>query len=104
VTLAECCFDTGGIGVHAALPPALRPSSFALFSESASRVVVSTSPEDLEPFLKRATEAGVPAEVIGETGGTGIQLEAGTASIALSVAEAEQIWSTAIERYFVRAL
>ena len=95
VTLAECCFDTGGIGVTATASP-----SYALFSESASRVVVSTSHEDLEPFLKRAASAGVPAEVIGETGGSGIQLRAGEVSIAISAAEAEQIWSTALERYF----
>ncbi len=95
VTLSECCFDTGGIGVTASAS-----ASYALFSESASRVVVSTSHEDLELFLKRAAGAGVPAEVIGETGGSGIQLRAGDVSIAISVAEAEQIWSTALERYF----
>jgi len=97
VTLAECCFDTGGIGV------VVRSFSSAsqLFSESASRVVVSTSPEDLEPFLKKAAGAGVPAEVIGHTGGARIELAAGGSSaISLDVAEAEQIWSTAIERYF----
>ena len=79
VTLAECCFDTGGIGVVVDVPQARGSgpetrvgcqSRRPLFSESASRVVVSTSPEDLETFLAKAKAAGVPAELIGRTGGT----------------------------------
>ncbi len=63
VTLAECCFDTGGLGATAALGLQSAFGDFAdvLFSESASRVVVSTSPEDLESLMSRAAAAGVPA-------------------------------------------
>ena len=123
VTLAECCFDTGGIGVVADVPvgpnfssaEALTPvgpnfssginADLALFSESASRVVVSTSPEDLEAFLERARDAGVPAQLIGRTGGTRITIAvAGAGGVDVDVSEAEQIWSGALERYFDRTM
>jgi phosphoribosylformylglycinamidine synthase II len=98
VTLAECCFDTGGIGVTAAVAG---PTIIALFSESASRVVISTTPENLEALISTATEAGVPAAVIGKTGGSRIALDAdGERVIDVAVDEAETLWSTAIERYF----
>jgi phosphoribosylformylglycinamidine synthase len=113
VTLAECCFDTGGIGVVADVPEAsvLRPSSFdlgqdaTLFSESATRVVASTSPEDLEAFLQKANAAGVPAALIGRTGGARIAIQvAGVDGLDISVADAEQVWAHAIERYFNKTL
>jgi phosphoribosylformylglycinamidine synthase len=117
VTLAECCFDTGGIGVTAtasyagpklgsgnAEPELTFRPAYALFSESASRVVVSTSPEDLEAFLQKAAAAGVPAAVIGRTGGSRVALAVeGADGIDLDLAEAEAIWSGALERYFDRA-
>ncbi len=76
-------------------------TDLALFSESASRVVVSTSPEDLESFLAKATAAGVPAELIGRTGGTRIAIAvAGADGLDIGVADAEQVWGQALERYF----
>jgi phosphoribosylformylglycinamidine synthase II len=111
VTLAECCFDTGGIGVSSYVGPNFSSGitepelkfgpTYALFSESASRVVVSTSPEDLEALMQKAAAAGVPATVIGKTGGSRIAIDVDDErAIDLSVDEAETIWSTAIERYF----
>ena len=79
----------------------VRASEASLFSESASRVVVSASPEDLEALMSKAAAAGVPATVIGKTGGSRIAIDVdGKRAIDLSVEEAETIWSTAIERYF----
>jgi phosphoribosylformylglycinamidine synthase II len=106
VTLAECCFDTRGIGVVVSVPVGPNSSSamktdLALFSESASRVVVSTSPEDLDVFLGKAKAAGVPAELIGHTGGDRIAIAvAGAAGLEIGVADAEQVWGHALERYF----
>jgi phosphoribosylformylglycinamidine (FGAM) synthase-like enzyme len=109
VTLAECCFDTGGIGVVADVPEArgLRPEArglaieAAVYTESASRVVVSTSTEDLEAFLSKARACGVPAELIGRTGGASITIAvAGADGLDISVADAERVWGHALERYF----
>jgi phosphoribosylformylglycinamidine (FGAM) synthase-like enzyme len=113
VTLAECCFDTGGIGVvvDVSKEEGRRTKDdglgqdAALFSESASRVVVSTSPEDLEAFLEKAKAAGVPAEVIGHTGGARIAIQVdGADGLDISVADAEHVWSGALERYFNKTL
>ena len=72
-----------------------------MFSESPSRVVVSTSPEDLEAFLERGRAADVPAQLIGRTGGTRLTIAvAGAEGLDMDVSEAEQIWSGALERYF----
>ena len=55
VTLAECCFDTGGIGAEVvdrrrsrSRAIAASNDAAALFGESASRVVVSAAPDDVD--------------------------------------------------------
>ena len=99
VTLAECCFDTGAIGATIELDGFIE-----LFSESASRIVVSTSASKERELLARAAAAGVSAKRIGTTGGSRLTIAVrGEGAIDISVAEAEQIWSTALESYFKRA-
>ncbi|HEY2433658.1 MAG TPA: phosphoribosylformylglycinamidine synthase subunit PurL [Vicinamibacterales bacterium] len=104
VTLAECCFDTGGLGVTVDVPscPSL-PSLFAFFSESASRIVLSVEASKEQDVLARAAAAGVPARRIGTTGGDRLRVTVdGAAAIDVAVSEAEHLWSTAIEQYFKR--
>ena len=106
VALAECCFDTGGQGADVDVPTvashALATES-ALFGESASRVIVSVEPAMLDALLARADAAGVPARLIGRTGGTRIRISVdGVLAADVAVADAEQAWTTAIEGYFVR--
>ena len=45
------------------------PAAATLFGESASCVVVSVRPDDRAALLQMAAEAGVPAQLIGRTGG-----------------------------------
>jgi hypothetical protein len=53
--------------------------------------------------LQHAAKDGVQARVIGETGGNRLRMAvAGTIVIDQSVDEAERVWSTAIDRYFVK--
>jgi phosphoribosylformylglycinamidine synthase II len=100
VTLAECAFDTEGIGCEVDLPPAARAAS-TLFGESASRAVVSVKAGNLQRLLQLAAELGVPARSIGRTAGSRIAMTvAGSPSIDCSVAEAEQVWAHALGRYF----
>jgi phosphoribosylformylglycinamidine synthase subunit PurL len=102
VTLAECCFDSGGTGVTAALG-----SELELFSESASRIVVSADASNEEAILSRASAAGVPARRIGTTGGNRIAIRAGAANvnvIDIAIAEAEHLWATSLERHFKKAV
>ena len=102
VTLAECTFDTGGIGCEVDLPPDHGVET-TLFSESASRVVVTAAHQDLDRLLKMAAERWIPARVIGRTGGTRLRITVGGQhAIDCDVREAEQRWSGALAGYFQR--
>ena len=109
VTVAECCFDTGGVGVEVSIGGvevsrrAAVNCAAALFGESSSRVVISAAPECVRVVLARAASAGVPAAVVGRVGGTAIRIAVGGMdAIDVPVDECERAWSTAIERYFAQ--
>jgi phosphoribosylformylglycinamidine synthase len=109
VALAECCFDTDGIGAEASIPDveiandASVNEAAALFGESASRVLLSLTPDDVATVLERAAAAGVPARVVGQTGGNLLRMAAGGRMVIdMPVVEAERIWSSAIAKYFVK--
>jgi phosphoribosylformylglycinamidine synthase II len=109
VALAECCFDTGGVGAEASIEgvevarhPRVNRAA-ALFGESASRVVASVTAGGLASVLERAAAARVPARVIGQTGGNRLRIAAaGRTEIDIAVDDAERIWASAISRYFRR--
>ena len=105
VTLAECSFDTGGLGcsVNLAGISAAAPWEVlgALFGEAAGRAVVTVKPEDRDALLRAAGTARGPTAVIGRTGGARIQIAVnGTPMIDMTVVEAERLWATAIEKHF----
>jgi len=102
VTLAECCFDTpfgiaANIASVASVPAPFRVNA-TLFGESASRIVVSLRAEHLETLMALAASLSVPAQLIGETGGSRIALKVdGKMVIDVEAAAAERAWATAIE-------
>jgi phosphoribosylformylglycinamidine synthase subunit PurL len=102
VTLAECAFDTNGIGLEVDVPlPSGLSATDSLFSESASRVVLSVTPERLSSVLALAADLRLPARKIGRTCRSRIAIAvAGRMEVECSVAEAEQIWTGALGRYF----
>ena len=101
VTLAECAFDTNGIGLDVTVTDASGNPPATLFGESASRAVVSVAAPNVSALLKIAAELGVPALRIGRTGGSRIVINvSGGSGIDCSVAEAERIWSNALGQYF----
>ena len=109
VTIAECAFESIGIGAEVSLEGVEVSGAghmnvaAALFGESASRVVVSVVPEHVTTVLRHAAAANVPARVIGQTGGSRLRLAvAGRIVVDQSVDEAERAWSSAIDRYFVQ--
>ncbi len=109
VALAEACFDTNGMGAEASIDATdvARVASIndaaALFGESATRVIASVTTDDLAAVLERAAAAGVPARVVGQTGGNLLRIAVGGRVVVdVPVDEAERVWSTAIERYFKR--
>ncbi len=111
VALAECTFGTNGIGAEVALEgssvarDAALNDAAALFGESASRVLVSTAQTRVTDVLQRAAASGVPARVIGETGGNRIRVSvAGRSVLDVSVDEAERVWAGAIGTYFAKRI
>jgi len=108
VTIAECSFDAGGIGADVDIPavadvPEGLTVDATLFSESASRVVISTTAERLEQVLARANDHNVRAARIGHTTPNRLVMRVG-GRIALDVPVdlAEQAWKTGLERYFTK--
>jgi phosphoribosylformylglycinamidine synthase subunit PurL len=103
VALAECCFDSGGLGVSAEVPAVTVDHAplkihATLFGESASRIIVSVEPSRLTDVLERARQAAVPAAVIGHVGGDRIRLAVdGVTAVDVPVRAAEQAWASAIE-------
>jgi phosphoribosylformylglycinamidine synthase II len=80
VALAESCL-AGGTGCRVRLPG--DPFTF-LFSESAARAVVAVAPGSGDAFAALCQRHGVPATVLGETGGTALAV---TGSFSLGLDE-----------------
>ena len=106
VTLAECAFDSGGIGCDVTLPAAAAGAgglTAALFGEAASQIVVSAREADADRVAATAAAAGVPARVLGRTGGERLRFAiegAPDAPVDAPLAEAERAWSTGLSRHF----
>jgi phosphoribosylformylglycinamidine synthase len=105
VTLAECCFETEGIGAEVAIASVESQGggdrlAATLFGESASRVIVTTAPGRLAALLDAAAAAGVPALEIGRTGGSRVRISVdGQPLIDCALAEAEARWSDGLTRW-----
>ena len=104
IALAECCFETG-LGVVAEVPGIDADVGFGtvatLFSESASRVVLSVDPNLLDRLIGLAKQEGVPASVIGRVGGNRVRIAVvGSDGIDESLEVAEAIWANSIETHF----
>jgi phosphoribosylformylglycinamidine synthase subunit PurL len=84
----------GGHGFAVSLAGDL-PSHVALFSESASRAVVSVDAADEEALVRLATEHSVPLARLGETGGPRALVEG---LLDIPVDELREAWETAIPR------
>ena len=71
VALAECCISgpRGVLGANVEIKDKARPDVM-LFGESASRILVSVAPEDVDKMLTIARELGAPARAIGTVDGS----------------------------------
>jgi phosphoribosylformylglycinamidine synthase len=105
VALAECCFDTGGLGADVSVPHASTDGGVdrlaaTLFGESASRVIVSARPEDVAAVLESAHKAGLSAARIGKTGGSALRIAVdGQVAIDCSVTEAQARWDACLANW-----
>jgi phosphoribosylformylglycinamidine synthase len=71
------------------------PAHVTLFSESASRAVVSARPERAEAFESLAAARGVPSARIGETGGPRMMF---APHVETTVGEARAVYEEAIPK------
>jgi phosphoribosylformylglycinamidine synthase len=109
VTLAECCFGSGGVGAETTIAGvkvaagAKINEAAALFGESASRVIVSLASDNVAEVLQRAAVAGVPACIVGETGGKLLRIAIDDrVLVEVPVVDAEGVWAGAIEHRFTK--
>ena len=72
----------------------------ALFSESASRVLVAVSRDRAEAAVERATAAGIPVAALGDTTGDGVLRVAGE---EISVQELADAWAATMPSHFAAA-
>jgi phosphoribosylformylglycinamidine synthase len=95
VALAESCFGEG-FGAKVSLESELRPDVL-LFSESQSRILLSTSEGKAQDLLALAAQHGVPAKQIGTTGGDKLVINVnGTEAVNASIQEVKAAWKDAI--------
>ncbi|TRY24103.1 phosphoribosylformylglycinamidine synthase subunit PurL [Brevibacillus sp. LEMMJ03] len=95
VALAESCFGNG-IGAAVSLQSDLR-SDVLLFSESQSRILLSVAQEQTDAVLALAKARGVPAQVIGTTGGERLVVNVNeTEVIHAPLADLKAAWKDAI--------
>ena len=111
VTLAESCFESGGMGAEISIDSTeisgdqYLNDAASLFGESASRIVVSLVADNVTRLLELAAAASVPARVIGQTGGNRLRIATGgRMTIDVATGDAERAWSAAIDSYFAKKI
>ncbi|NOU82535.1 phosphoribosylformylglycinamidine synthase subunit PurL [Paenibacillus sp. LMG 31459] len=94
--LAESCIS-GTIGANIELSAGgLRPD-VALFSESQSRIILTSAPDRAEELKAAVVAYGVPVEIIGTVGGDRLRVALdGAAALDEAVTELKTIWEDAI--------
>ncbi len=106
VALAECSIESGGVGARVDLPVSIGSNdgfdvARTLFGESPTRIIVSVTRAGQAELLARARDLGVPAAVIGRTGGDRLTVSVAADVVAdVAVATAEHAWATGLARHF----
>ncbi|GAA0410038.1 phosphoribosylformylglycinamidine synthase subunit PurL [Paenibacillus motobuensis] len=96
VALAESCIS-GGLGAQVELPASDLRADIALFSESQSRILLSSSPNHVDELVQLIGQYGVPVQVIGSVEGKDLVVHAsGTAVVNRPVQELKQVWEDVI--------
>ncbi|AKV59709.1 phosphoribosylformylglycinamidine synthase subunit PurL [Corynebacterium riegelii] len=98
--LSQAVFElllASGLGADLNLEAVHEDAFTALFSESASRVLIAVSRDRVDAALERAAAVGVPAVVVGETSASG-KLSFGDQEIAVD--ELAQAWAATLPQHF----
>ena len=98
--LSQAVFElllASGLGADLNLEAVHEDAFTALFSESASRVLVAVSRDRVDAALERASAVGVPAVVVGETSASG-KLSFGNQEVAVD--ELAEAWAATLPQHF----
>jgi phosphoribosylformylglycinamidine synthase subunit PurL len=99
VSLAECCFESGGLSTNAKLEASESAAEIALFGERGARAVVSVSPALLARVNEIAAQWKVKAQHIGTATRGEFRIEYnGAAVIRGNVDSFRQIWAHSLEK------
>ncbi|AWB84618.1 phosphoribosylformylglycinamidine synthase subunit PurL [Corynebacterium liangguodongii] len=101
--LAQALFEMllgSGKGAEIELSGVCDDAFTALFSESASRVLVAVTADRADTAVQRASEAGIPVAVLGSTNSSG---EISVAGESISLVELAAAWSTTLPGLFDHA-
>ncbi|MEK4518616.1 phosphoribosylformylglycinamidine synthase subunit PurL [Paenibacillus sp. FSL H8-0122] len=94
--LAESCIS-GSIGANIELSAGGLRQDVALFSESQSRILLTSAPDRAEELKAAVAAYGVPVEIIGTVGGDRLRVALdGAAALDEAVTELKTIWEDAI--------
>ncbi|AIQ39207.1 phosphoribosylformylglycinamidine synthase subunit PurL [Paenibacillus sp. FSL R7-0297] len=94
--LAESCIS-GTIGANIELSASGLRRDVALFSESQSRIILTSAPSRAEELQAAVAAYGVPVEIIGTVGGDRLRIALdGAAALDEAVTELKTIWEDAI--------
>jgi phosphoribosylformylglycinamidine synthase len=94
--LAESCIS-GKIGANIELSAGGLRRDVALFSESQSRIILTSAPDRAEELKAAVAAYGVPVEIIGTVGGDRLRVALdGAAALDEAVTELKTIWEDAI--------
>lgn len=95
VALAESCIS-GGLGAKVSFESNLRPD-IALFSESQSRILLSSSPDQAAELEQFISSRGVPVKNIGKVEGQNLEIIVGGDSVlSRPVKGLKQVWEDVI--------
>jgi len=101
ICTAECAFlSPDKIGCSLSLSEGMRTDAL-LFGESQSRILVTVDKTDLETLLILAQEFGVPANILGKTGGDRLIIfHKNKKVIDTAIKDAFDIWEQSIPDFF----
>jgi phosphoribosylformylglycinamidine synthase II len=94
VALAECCL-AGSLGAEVSFTDSMRASSL-LFSESQSRILISTSKERMEEVLNILNEVELPYKVLGKVGGQELSIAGSGWKVRLELETIEEKYRGAL--------
>jgi phosphoribosylformylglycinamidine synthase subunit PurL len=98
VALAEAAFPLG-IGAKVKLSSQGYSAETALFSEHATRVVISCDRKDTKRIQQSAVQYGLSAEVLGQTISESLEISIdGKVAVAAAVSDLKQVWESALPR------